>query len=239
MKIGDIVGVGAQNDSCLACDRCKHGLEAYCDDGQVGTYAGVYKRGAGKGDKSFGGYADYHRAPGHFVFKIPDGLDPALAAPMMCGGTTVYSPLKQYGAGTEGVKNVGIVGIGGLVSLDLLGAAAIKSWLTRTSRHFRDTSACSSPRPSGPRASSQSATVTTRRMRRASLALPSSSRLATGVTRCSSRTAALSTSSSRPPIKEKNSRSPVTSLSSVPEGTSSWLERLRPTSLASLPSCCS
>ena len=141
VKVGDLVGVGAQNDSCRECTQCKRGREPYCDIGQVGTYngkhripvsalpsarllphsvdapltldsAGVYQRGAGKGDKSFGGYANFHRAPGHFVMKIPDGLDPALAAPMLCGGVTVYSPLTQYRAGQEDVKDVGIVGIG-------------------------------------------------------------------------------------------------------------------------------
>ena len=45
-----------------------------------------------KGAKSYGGYADFHRAPGHFVVRIPDGLDLALAAPMLCGGVTVFSP---------------------------------------------------------------------------------------------------------------------------------------------------
>lgn len=82
-KLGDLIGVGAQNDSCLECGQCKAQREPYCDKGQVGTYAGVYYRGNGKGDKSYGGYADYHRAPAHFAVKIPAGLDPALAAPMM------------------------------------------------------------------------------------------------------------------------------------------------------------
>ena len=59
-------------------------VEPVGSQGQVGTYAGVYYReGPGKGAKSYGGYADYHRGPGHFVMKIPDGLDPALAAPML------------------------------------------------------------------------------------------------------------------------------------------------------------
>lgn len=151
VKEGDIVGVGAQSDSCQECEQCTVSLsgsrrtstaadltspsffssppssspnlsaeqkdrEPYCLKGQVGTYAGKYYReGPGKGDKSYGGYADYHRSPGHFVVKIPDGLDPAIAAPMLCGGATVYSPLKEYGAGTT-AKDVGIVGIGGLVS---------------------------------------------------------------------------------------------------------------------------
>jgi alcohol dehydrogenase (NADP+) len=55
VKVGDLVGVGAQNDSCLECGQCKAHREPYCDEGQVGTYNGVYKKGNGKGDKSYGG----------------------------------------------------------------------------------------------------------------------------------------------------------------------------------------
>ncbi|BGP04007.1 hypothetical protein RTBOTA2_006899 [Rhodotorula toruloides] len=69
----------------------------YCDENLVGTYNGRYSReGPGKGPKSYGGYADYHHAPSHFVVKIPDGLDHAIAAPMLCGGVTVYSPLVHH-----------------------------------------------------------------------------------------------------------------------------------------------
>ncbi|GAA5877088.1 hypothetical protein JCM1840_005306 [Sporobolomyces johnsonii] len=132
VKVGDIVGVGAQNDSCLECDQCKADLEPYCEKGQVGTYAGVYYRGNGKGDKSYGGYANYHRAPGHFVMKIPDGLDHASAAPLMCGGVTVYSPLTQYGAGKT-AKDVGIIGIGGLGHFGLLFAKALGANVTAIS----------------------------------------------------------------------------------------------------------
>ncbi|GAA5970233.1 hypothetical protein JCM11641_001629 [Rhodosporidiobolus odoratus] len=133
IKEGDLVGVGAQNDSCLECDYCKSDREPYCDAGQVGTYAGTYFReGPGKGHRSFGGYADYHRAPAHFCVKIPDALDPAVAAPMLCGGVTVYSPLKQYGAGKT-AKDVGIVGIGGLGHFGLLFAKALGANVTAIS----------------------------------------------------------------------------------------------------------
>ena len=103
-----------------------------CDEGQVGTYNGVYKKGNGKGDKSFGGYANYHRANSNFVVKIPAGLDPAFAAPLMCGGVTVYSPLTQYGAGTT-AKDVGIIGIGGLGHFGLLFANALGANVTAIS----------------------------------------------------------------------------------------------------------
>ncbi|KAK4703187.1 hypothetical protein P7C70_g3028, partial [Phenoliferia sp. Uapishka_3] len=131
LKVGDIAGVGAQSDSCGTCDNCNAGVEPYCAD-NVGTYNGVYKKGNGAGDKSYGGYANYSRHPGHFTVKIPDGLDPAFAAPLMCGGVTVYNPLKKYGAGTT-AKNVGIVGIGGLGHFGLLFAKALGATVTAIS----------------------------------------------------------------------------------------------------------
>ncbi|BGP20799.1 hypothetical protein JCM10213_008937 [Rhodosporidiobolus nylandii] len=133
IKVGDIVGVGAQNDSCHECEYCTSDREPYCNKGQVGTYAGKYYReGPGKGAKSYGGYANYHRAPARFVIPIPSELDPAVAAPMLCGGVTVYSPLVQYGAGKE-AKDVGIVGIGGLGHFGLLFAKALGANVTAIS----------------------------------------------------------------------------------------------------------
>lgn len=133
VKVGDIVGVGAQNDSCLECEYCKTDREPYCTNGQVGTYNGKYSRQeVARGAKSYGGYADFHRAPGHFVMKIPDGLDLALAAPMLCGGVTVFSPLHQYGAGKT-AKDVGIIGIGGLGHFGLLFAKALGANVTAIS----------------------------------------------------------------------------------------------------------
>lgn len=119
MKLGDKCGVGAQSDSCGKCEDCKAGKESYCSGGNVGTYNGKYRDGS----KSYGGYADYGRYPSHFVFKIPDGLSMAEAAPMLCGGITVYSPLRNNGAGPG--KKVGIVGIGGLGHFGLLFAKAM------------------------------------------------------------------------------------------------------------------
>jgi len=124
VKVGDIVGVGAQCGSCLGCDPCKTDNEQYCNNGQVGTYNGkFYLDGPAKGDRSQGGYSNYNRSPGHFVVKIPDGLDPAMAAPALCGGVTVYSPLKRYGAGTDKAKDVGIIGLGGLGHFGVLFAS--------------------------------------------------------------------------------------------------------------------
>lgn len=128
IKVGDVVGVGAQCDSCLKCHWCEHGEENYCAKGMTGTYGGIFHR-TSAGSKSFGGYANYWRGPSHFAVPIPAGLDPAAAAPMLCGGVTVYSPLAQYGAGKQ-AKDVGIVGIGGLGHFAVLFAAAMGANVT-------------------------------------------------------------------------------------------------------------
>ncbi|KAI8908638.1 putative NADP-dependent alcohol dehydrogenase C 2 [Powellomyces hirtus] len=119
LQVGDRVGVGAQSGSCLECKYCKEQREPYCDKGQVGTYNGRWEDNS----KSFGGYADYARVPAHFAFKVPDGLASENVAPMMCGGVTVYSPLKQLEAGPG--KKIGVVGIGGLGHFALLFAKAL------------------------------------------------------------------------------------------------------------------
>jgi len=132
IEVGDLVGVGAQSDSCRVCNPCTQHKEQHCVEGMVGTYASVYKRGAGKGDKTYGGYANYARVPAHFVIQIPKEIPPAMAAPMLCGGVTVFSPLKKYGAGTT-AKDVGIVGIGGLGHFGVLFAKALGAKVTAIS----------------------------------------------------------------------------------------------------------
>lgn len=129
LKLGDRVGVGAQSGSCLHCEWCNKGEESYCDAGQIGTYNGRYSDKS----KSYGGYSDYARLPAHFAFKLPDGLSSEVAAPMMCGGVTVYSPLKFNGAGTT-AKKVGIVGVGGLGHFGIMFAAALGAEVYAISR---------------------------------------------------------------------------------------------------------
>ncbi|RYO27391.1 hypothetical protein AA0111_g7129 [Alternaria arborescens] len=122
VKEGDRVGVGAQARSCLQsdCPDCSNGIENHCHRESISTYGSVYPRDEGK---SYGGYATHNRTNGHFVMNIPDGLDSADAAPMLCGGITVYSPLKRYGCGPG--KTVGIVGVGGLGHFGVLFAKAL------------------------------------------------------------------------------------------------------------------
>ena len=109
------------------------GRENYCSGGICGTYAAKFSRGPnGKGHQSQGGYADKWRGPSHFAVHIPDSLDPSEAAPMLCGGVTVYSPLKKYGAGTT-AKEVGVIGIGGLGHFALIFAKAMGANVTAIS----------------------------------------------------------------------------------------------------------
>ncbi|KAN0066313.1 alcohol dehydrogenase [Thecaphora frezii] len=123
IKVGDRVGVGAQVGSCMSCWPCKNNNENYCTgDGKMGvidTYNAVYP----DGKAAQGGYSTAIRAHQQFVFPIPEGIKSEHAAPMLCGGLTVYSPLVRNGAGPG--KKVGIVGIGGLGHFGVLFAKAL------------------------------------------------------------------------------------------------------------------
>lgn len=122
LKVGDRVGVGAQSGACLNadgdCKACAEGLPQHCTR-MVGTYNSTYANGG----KSYGGYSLYNRSPSSFVVKIPDAIPSAEAAPMLCGGITTYSPLKQHGCGPG--KSVGIIGVGGLGHFGILFAKAL------------------------------------------------------------------------------------------------------------------
>jgi len=106
---GDLVGVGCMVDSCQHCDPCKRGLEQYCEVGMTGTYGGPEQ---GTGANTYGGYSDKITVRQEFVLRLPEGLDPAAAAPLLCAGITTYSPLRHWNAGPG--KKVGVVGLGGL-----------------------------------------------------------------------------------------------------------------------------
>jgi len=108
-EIGDRVGVGAQCWSCLkdTCAECKCGDNNHCARG-VFTYNGKYE----DGKNSYGGYAERVRVISDFAFKIPDNIPSDLAAPLLCAGVTVYSPLREHGV-TKNTK-VAITGMGGL-----------------------------------------------------------------------------------------------------------------------------
>lgn len=121
IRVGDRVGVGAQAGSCLRpdCAQCTNSEEQFCKNNFVMTYNGTWPSGA----TAQGGYAKYWRGAGHFVFRIPEEIPSEEAAPMLCGGVTVYSPLKQNGVGPG--KRVGVIGIGGLGHMAIMFAKAL------------------------------------------------------------------------------------------------------------------
>jgi alcohol dehydrogenase (NADP+) len=107
-KEGDTVGVGVLVDCCHACAQCRQGLEQYCTGGQVPTYNGREHDGT----PTLGGYADHIVVHEDFVLRMPVNLPLAAAAPLLCAGVTLYSPLRHWNAGPG--KEVAIVGLGGL-----------------------------------------------------------------------------------------------------------------------------
>ncbi len=108
-KLGDLVGVGCMVDSCRECANCKDDLEQFCMKGATFTYAGKDRH---DGTPTQGGYSTQIVVDEAFVLRIPDNLDPAAVAPLLCAGITTYSPLKHWKIG-KGSK-VGVIGLGGL-----------------------------------------------------------------------------------------------------------------------------
>ncbi len=111
-KVGDRVGVGCMVDSCRHCGSCCEGLEQYCENGFTGTYNSDDKIGGTAHPSTFGGYSNKITVDERFVLSIPENLDPAASAPLLCAGITTYSPLKQWNVGPG--QKVGIIGLGGL-----------------------------------------------------------------------------------------------------------------------------
>ncbi len=108
--VGERVGVGCLVDSCRECDSCLDGLEQYCENGNVGTYGSKDRR---NGDTiTQGGYASSIVVDRRYVLHVPQSLDPAAAAPLLCAGVTTFSPLRHFEVEEGDV--VGVVGLGGL-----------------------------------------------------------------------------------------------------------------------------
>ncbi|MBE7540770.1 MAG: NAD(P)-dependent alcohol dehydrogenase [Bryobacteraceae bacterium] len=107
-KVGDLVGVGCLVDSDRTCPNCQAGLEQFCP-GMVLTYNFPDRH---LGGITYGGYSESIVVDENFVLRIPQNLDLAGAAPLLCAGITTYSPLRHWGV-TSG-KKVGVVGLGGL-----------------------------------------------------------------------------------------------------------------------------
>jgi uncharacterized zinc-type alcohol dehydrogenase-like protein len=122
--VGDMVGVGCMVDSCRSCQSCTDGLEQYCENGMTDTYASTE---AETGKPTQGGYATAIVVNEHFVLRIPEGMDPASAAPLLCAGITTYSPLRHWKVGPG--SRVAVVGIGGLGHMAVKIARALGAYV--------------------------------------------------------------------------------------------------------------
>jgi uncharacterized zinc-type alcohol dehydrogenase-like protein len=129
--VGDRVGVGCLVDSCRECENCARGLEQYCLNGATMTYNGVDRNGA----PTYGGYSTHIVVDENYVVRVPDALSLDVAAPLLCAGITLYSPLRHWNAGPG--QRVAIVGMGGLGHVGVKIAHALGAEVTVLSQSLR------------------------------------------------------------------------------------------------------
>ncbi|GAA0167605.1 oxidoreductase [Lithospermum erythrorhizon] len=108
-KIGDQVGIGTYVNSCRECEYCDDGWEVYCKKGAVMTFDGI----DADGTVTKGGYSSYIVVHERYCFTIPENLPLELAAPLLCAGITVYTPMIKHNMNQPG-KSLGVIGLGGL-----------------------------------------------------------------------------------------------------------------------------
>ncbi|WP_354643711.1 NAD(P)-dependent alcohol dehydrogenase [Kitasatospora camelliae] len=123
--VGDRVGVGCFVDSCRECENCRAGLQQYCTGGgMTATYNGTGR----DGEPTYGGYSTHLVVDEGYALRIPDAIPLDAAAPLLCAGVTLYSPLRHWGAGPG--KKVAVVGFGGLGHLGVKIAHAMGAEVT-------------------------------------------------------------------------------------------------------------
>lgn len=124
-KVGDLAGVGCIVDSCRECDHCHEGEEQFCEKGWTVVFNSTDSQ---HGGVTYGGFSEKIVVDENYVVHVPETFDLASAAPILCAGITVYSPLKHWGAGPG--KNIGIIGIGGLGHMAIKIAKALGAHVT-------------------------------------------------------------------------------------------------------------
>jgi len=131
-QVGDRVGVGCFVDSCRECDQCRAGEEQYCTNpGMIGTYNGVGR----DGEPTQGGYSGAIVVDENYVLRIPDSLPLDAAAPLLCAGITLYSPLRHWNAGPG--TSVAVIGLGGLGHVGVKLAHAMGAKVTVLSQSLK------------------------------------------------------------------------------------------------------
>ncbi|GMH14685.1 hypothetical protein Nepgr_016526 [Nepenthes gracilis] len=133
-KVGDKVGVGCMVGSCHSCSNCSDNLQNYCPK-MILTYGSTYYDGT----PTYGGYSNIMVVDEHFVVRVPESIPLDSAAPLLCAGITVYSPLKYYGLGKPGM-HLGVNGLGGLghVAVKFAKAFGAKVTVISTSPNKKD-----------------------------------------------------------------------------------------------------
>jgi uncharacterized zinc-type alcohol dehydrogenase-like protein len=131
-KAGDRVGVGCFVDSCGECDSCRRGLEQFCLVKTAFTYNSTERDGT---TPTYGGYSERIVVKDEYVLRIPDALPLDAAAPLLCAGITLYSPLRHWNAGPG--KRVAIVGLGGLGHMGVKLAHALGADVTVLSQSLK------------------------------------------------------------------------------------------------------
>jgi uncharacterized zinc-type alcohol dehydrogenase-like protein len=124
-KPGDKVAIGTIVDSCRHCDACEDHEEQYCREGMTGTYNAKDRV---DGTTTYGGYSSSIVVAEPYVLRVPDGLDMARTAPLLCAGITTYSPLKHWNVGPG--SRVGVIGLGGLGHMGVKFAKALGAEVT-------------------------------------------------------------------------------------------------------------
>ncbi|MGW4767935.1 NAD(P)-dependent alcohol dehydrogenase [Nocardia sp. NPDC004278] len=127
-RVGDRVGVGCMVDSCGVCGPCLANEEQYCDNGATMTYNTPVDPSVQPGGHTMGGYSTQVVVTENFVLSIPEGIGLDVAAPLLCAGITVFSPLRHWHAGPG--KQVAIIGMGGLGHVGVKIAAAMGAEVT-------------------------------------------------------------------------------------------------------------
>ncbi|MGA5544288.1 NAD(P)-dependent alcohol dehydrogenase [Mycobacterium sp. NPDC051198] len=131
-KVGDHVGVGCFVDSCRECDNCKAGLEQYCTgSGMIGTYNATGRDGT----PTYGGYSGAIVVDENYVLRIPDSIPLDKAAPLLCAGVTLFSPLRHWNAGPG--KKIAVIGLGGLGHMGVKLAHAMGAHVTVLSQSLK------------------------------------------------------------------------------------------------------
>jgi uncharacterized zinc-type alcohol dehydrogenase-like protein len=118
-------------NSCRRCTNCRNGDEQYCLDGMVPTYAGTDRDGT----TTQGGYSTHVVVDADHVLRVPAGIEPAAAAPLLCAGITTFSPLRRWGAGPG--RKVAVVGLGGLGHMAVTLAHAMGAEVTVLSQSLK------------------------------------------------------------------------------------------------------